>query len=247
MFLMPRMKSPGQPRFALLLTLLLALPALASEVGSVTHLSGTLRARTPEGSVRLLSVKSAVNNGELLITQENTYARVKFLDGAEVVLRPESQFAVNDVRYQAGAPASDNFSVNLVKGGLRMVTGLLGKRNPERVNVSTTTATIGIRGTHFGLLMCQADCGHIPTPSGLPPADGLHIDVADGAIRVANRAGEQLLTAGQFGYVQSAATPPSAVPPRQGIQVTMPANISQNNTAGRSLGQSHDAAECAVQ
>jgi hypothetical protein len=46
-------------------------------------------------------------------------------------------------------PDGDNASFNLVKGGLRSVTGLLGKRNKEKFAMKTPSATIGIRGTTF--------------------------------------------------------------------------------------------------
>ena len=69
--------------------------------------------------------------------------------------------------------------------------------------------------------------------------------MADGAIVVKNAAGEQVINAGQFGFVQNANTLPVIVPPSQGVQVTMPASISQNNSSGRGVGSSN-ANECAV-
>ena len=125
------------------------------------------------------------------------------------------------------------------------MTGLIGKRNRDMVKISTTTATIGIRGTHFGALMCANDCGGIATTTGRPPENGLHVDVADGAVVLSNPAGQQVLSAGQFGYVRSATTAPIQVPAQQGIQVTMPAVISKNDGGGRSLGKGRDN-ECAV-
>lgn len=221
--------------------------AFADAAGVVTHLSGTLLARQASGASRLLSVKSEVRAGETLATQAGTYARVKFSDGGEVVLRPNSQLAVDAYAYRPGQAEQDRFAVNLVKGGMRMVTGALGKRSPDKVQVETPTATIGIRGTHFGALMCQNDCAGIPTVSGQVPPDGLHVDVAAGAIAVANPAGSQVFAAGQFGYVPSGQTPPVLLPPGQGIQVTMPPNISRNEAGGRSVDQSGQASECAVQ
>lgn len=242
-----RVSSSVLERLALILLCSFSSTVLAEGAGVVTHLSGTLTARATEGASRLLSVKSEVKEGETLSTLDNTYARIKFSDGGEVVLRPNSQFAVSSYAYKNGEPQSDNFAVGLLKGGMRMVTGLLGKRNPEKVSVTTTTATIGIRGTHFGLLMCQGDCINIPTISGRPPQDGLHIDVADGSIQASNPAGTQLIGAGQFGFVQTSLTPPVVVPPNQGIQVTMPPSISQNTATGRTVGQTREASECAVQ
>ena len=218
----------------------------AGSVGQVTHLSGTLTAKRADGSVKLFSVKSDVQEGDTLSTEQETYARVKFADGGEVVLRPGSQLKVAAYSFDQAKPQSDNILLNMLKGGLRAVTGLVGKRNRDAVSVATTTATIGIRGTHFGALICQNDCGGVPTVSGKPPENGLHLDVADGAIVVRNAAGQQVITSGQFGFVQNANTPPVIVPPSQGIQVTMPTSISQNQSSGRGVGKAKEN-ECAVQ
>jgi hypothetical protein len=241
-------------KFASLLAgLLLAAAGILSEaagaanpVGQVTHLSGTLTAKRADGSTKLISVKSDVQEGDTLSTEQETYARVKFADGGEVVLRPGSQLKIAAYAFDQAKPQSDNIVLNMLKGGLRAVTGLVGKRNRDAVSFSTSTATIGIRGTHFGALICQNDCGGVPTVSGKPPENGLHLDVADGAIVVKNAAGQQVINAGQFGYVQSANTPPVVVPPQQGIQVTMPTAISQNKSSGAGIGKSKEN-ECAVQ
>lgn len=225
-----------------------ALPVLAqsapAQVGTVTHLSGVLVAKRADGGTRLLSVKSAVSEGETLSTEQGTYARVKFDDDAEVVLRPSSQLKIDSYQYQSARPERDNVLLSLLKGGMRSVTGLLGRRSRDKVKFGTATATIGIRGTHFGALLCQNDCAGIASASG-PLANGLHIDVLDGAITVTNPAGVQVLLAGQYGYVRDLNTIPSIVPPARGIQVTMPLSISRNAGSGRSIGKSADL-ECPV-
>ena len=241
-------------KFALMLAGLLfaaaatlsAVAHAAGSVGQVTHLSGVLTAKRADGSTKLLSVKSDVQEGDTLGTEQETYARVKFADGAEVVLRPGSQLKVAAYAFDQAKPESDNVVLNMLKGGLRAVTGLVGKRNRDAVTFATTTATIGIRGTSFGALFCQNDCAGIPTVSGKPPEDGLHLDVSDGIIVVKNAAGQQQIKLGEYGFVRSATTPPVLVPPSQGIQVTMPTSISQNNTSGRGIGKVKEN-ECAVQ
>ena len=218
----------------------------ANHAGQITHLSGVLTAKRADGSTKLFSVKSEVQEGDTLTTEQDTYARVKFTDGSEVVLRPVSQLKVASYSFDETKPASDNVLLNMLKGGLRSVTGLIGKRNRDAVRLSTVTATIGIRGTHFGALMCQNDCGGIATTTGRPPENGLHLDVTDGAIVVRNQAGEQVIASGQFGFVRGATTPPVIVPAQQGVPVTMPSSIAQNNAAGRGIGKGKEG-ECAVQ
>lgn len=229
------MSASAVKQFVLILGLGVAAGAFAASVGEVTHLSGTLGVKRLDGTSRLLSVKSEVQEGDLLTTEQETYARVKFVDGAEVVLRPSTQLKIENYSYNQAKPESDNVVLSMLRGGLRAVTGLLGKRSRERVMFNTATATIGIRGTHFGALFCQSDCANIPTTSGGPPENGLHVDVVDGAIVVSNRAGSQIIDAGKFGFVKDPNSPP--VLTRGGVQVTMPQSISQNGASGRGIGK----------
>lgn len=230
---------------AIVVNLLWVDAALAATAGQVTHLSGTLSVKRADGTTRLLSIKSDVLEGDTLSTEAETYARVKFVDGGEVVLRPGSQLKIESYAFQPNRPEADNIVLGMIKGGLRAVTGLLGKRNRDKVTVNTATATIGIRGTHFGMLFCQGDCGGFPTTSGQPPPNGLHLDVADGAIVVRNAAGQTVINTGQFGFVAGPNVAPVIVPPNQGIQVTMPPSISQNKSGSRGIGKSEQT-DCAL-
>jgi hypothetical protein len=228
---------------ALAAGLLWAPVAQAATAGQITHMSGTLSVKRADGTSKLLAVKSEVLEGDTLGTEAETYARIKFNDGGEVVMRPGTQLKIENYAYNAAKPESDNIVMSMFKGGLRAVTGLIGKRNREKVSFQTETATIGIRGTHFGALLCQNDCGGVPTTGGSPPPNGLHVDVASGAITMSNGAGSVLINAGQFGFVANRNAAPVIVPPQQGIQVTMPSSISQNKGGGRSVGKGDDA-EC---
>jgi hypothetical protein len=217
----------------------------AASAGQITHLSGVISAKRADGTSKLLSVKSEILEGDTLSTERETYARVKFVDGGEIVMRPDSQLKIENYSYSPAKPESDNIFISMFKGGLRAVTGLLGKRNREKVSFKTETATIGIRGTHFGALLCQNDCGGVPTTGGAPPPNGLHVDVSSGGITLSNAAGTVQIDAGQFGFVADASTPPVPVPPQEGIQVTMPSSIAENKGDGKGVGKS-GTAECKI-
>ncbi|MRW87600.1 iron dicitrate transport regulator FecR [Pseudoduganella sp. FT26W] len=121
----------------------------AQVAGTIVQLSGPLMAKRADGGVRVLSMKSEVESGDTLVTERNTYAMVKFIDNSEITLKPSTTFKVENFSYDADKPDGDTASFNLVKGGLRSVTGLLGKRNKEKFSMKTPSATIGIRGTTF--------------------------------------------------------------------------------------------------
>lgn len=219
--------------------------ALAQGAGTVTHLAGILSVVKPDGQKKLLGVQSAVAAGDVLTTEAETYARLKFADGSEVVMRPASQLRVDEFRYNENKPETSNMVVSMLRGGLRAITGLIGKARPDNVRFNTVTATIGIRGTHLGFFLCET-CTGMTNNAGQPLEDGLHVDVAEGAVVVSNRAGTMVVGAGQFGYVRDATTPPILVPQGAGYKIVFPSGITRNDTAGRSIGPNHDA-DCSAQ
>jgi hypothetical protein len=49
---------------------------------------------------------------------------------------------------------SDEATLNLVSGGLRVITGAMAKSNPENYKVRTPVALMGVRGTEFSVVLC---------------------------------------------------------------------------------------------
>ena len=195
-------------KLGLCLLMLLSLTAWAEVAGQISYLSGTLAAKDSNGASRLLAAQSEFNEGDVLNTAQDSYARLKFVDGTEIVMRPNSILNIKQVKFQEAEPAADSFVVGLIKGGMRAVTGLIGKRNKEKVSYGTAVATIGIRGTHFGLLFCQGDCQDVKSLIGKPLQDGLHVDVADGSIEISNKAGSLIVDKEHFAYVADENTAP---------------------------------------
>jgi hypothetical protein len=74
--------------------LLLASVALAAPAATVTHLSGPLVVRKANGTTKALAIRSTVEAGDTVETAKRTYARLKFTDGSEVTLKPNTQFKV---------------------------------------------------------------------------------------------------------------------------------------------------------
>ena len=210
--------------------LLLCLPGTAvaaTPVGTITHMSGTVSVRQTDGASRILAVKSQVMEGDVLTTEKDTYVRIKFIDNAEVVMRPGTVLKITSYVFKEADPKGDSATLDMLKGGLRAVSGAIGKRNKEAVSFVMPTATIGIRGTHFGALFCNGDCIGVPTADGETPADGLYVDVADGAVSVESLAGAVELNKFQFGFLSGRNTLMLIVPRNAGVQVRMPLSISQ--------------------
>lgn len=204
------------------LPLLLACP-LAWSAGLVEYQFGKVVAEAEGKPPRPLSIQSKVEEGDTIKTAEGSSVRIRFDDRTQITLKHNSALTINSVRYQQDKPANDAFSVNLLKGGLRAITGLVGQRNRELVKVGAEVATIGIRGTHFGLQLCaNGDCKQLKTLNNTPMNDGLYADVATGKISLNNSAGSLDLAEGEFAYVAGEGVLPQKLDSVTGHKVTLP-------------------------
>jgi len=139
--------------------LLLAGSAHAQMVATAVAVEGTVFVTRVDGKQSLLTRGSNLQRGEAINTARNSSVRLLFSDGGETVVRPESSLVVQAYRFDKDAPAQDSLLMQLIKGGLRAVTGAVGKRgNPDAYRLQVNTATIGIRGTDYSVRLCQNDC-----------------------------------------------------------------------------------------
>jgi hypothetical protein len=242
------MRSPRPTVIKALAALLLAgvcgLGFARQVAGTVINLSGPLLAQKAGGAMKVLGVKSEVEQGDTLVSEKNTYARIRFVDNSEITIKPNTTFKVDAFAYDAGKPDGDSASFTLVKGGLRSITGLLGKRNKEKFQLKTPTATIGIRGTTFSAEYVPTPAAPQAGPPALPP--GLHVAVFDGMINVSNSGGAQAFSAGQFGFVRSPTIAPVMVPSNPNLQFTPPPAFSVTNAADKSAPSPAAPVDCEV-
>ena len=134
------------------------------KAGEVAHLQGMATAQQPGAGLRFLGRGDAVLQGDVLTTTERGFAVVSLADGTKFTLRPSTTFALE--RYSE-SPGAESAVMRLFKGGMRVVSGLIGKRNPSGVELRVSTATIGIRGTSFDARICGEDCRQ----EGIAPGD----------------------------------------------------------------------------
>ena len=112
----------------------------------VTAASGSVQAQAGSTPARVLRQGDEVNQGDTIITGANSSAVLKFDDGQVAALTQNSRMAITAYQYNP-ATESGNVLLSLVTGGMRAITGLIGKRTPDRVSFRAATATIGIRGS----------------------------------------------------------------------------------------------------
>jgi hypothetical protein len=192
---------------------LVAASAFAAGAGVITHLSGTMSVQRLDGSVRILSQKSEVQPGDVLTTQRDSYAQINFTDGSAATMRPNTTMKLESYSFTPEKPQGDAMFMRLLKGGLRTVTGLIGKRGDQDVyKIGTSTATIGIRGSTGESHHCESNCGNLQP--------GTYHTTFSGSYIMQNQGGAQLIGEGQFGFAQDPKRPPVLLPGDPGLNLS---------------------------
>jgi len=149
-----------QRAFLLLVTLLLSQWTLAAtvpatEVGKALFVRGAASAQSKDGTARLLEKQAAIYEHDRITIGSKSFSVFEMKDGTRITLRPNTVFVVDEYVWKDG-DGKANYS--LLKGGLRALTGLIGKQNPDANTVTTRFATMGIRGTEYDARICEKDC-----------------------------------------------------------------------------------------
>lgn len=231
-------------QFVFVVLSLLGSAVMAAGAGTVTHLSGTLSVQRPDGTVRILSQKSEVQPGDTLTTQRDSYAQINFTDGSSLTLRPNTTLKVEAYNYVESSPRDDNSFLRLIKGGMRTVTGLVGKRgNQDAYKIGTSTATIGIRGSSGDTLECSEGCEGVTT-GGDKLDKGTYHTTYTGSYIMQNDGGSQIIGEGQFGFARDPRSPPVILPGDPGLNLAqLPFVLGIGGAGGIKGGASQ---ECVV-
>jgi hypothetical protein len=172
---------------AILISFASSAPLFAQQ-GYVHEVSGTVTGQINAQKPSRVDKGMAIPAKSTISTGANSYAVLKFEDGTVVLLKENTSFQVQNYSYQAKAPEQSDAAFNLLRGGLRMITGLITSRNRDALKVASPHATIGIRGTDFSVDLTNP----------------LFVWVEAGIVSLANTGGTVLVSAGQYASVLSA-------------------------------------------
>ena len=181
----------------LCVSFLVALPARADIAGQVLSMVGEALALRA-GHIVPLFPGAGIESGDQIHTGPDSNVQIRFTDWGFISLRARTDFVVEDYVYEARQGGREQAFFSLLNGGVRSLTGLIGRRDHAHYRLRAPTATIGIRGTHFSLLICKHDCTE---PDGSLGADGLYGGVLEGRIAVSPYGGgalEREFGAGEF-------------------------------------------------
>lgn len=116
--------------------------------GSVTFTTGDTNIIRADKSVVKAAKNDVVNSGDTIETKTGRL-QLSFIDGGKVSLQPNTIYKINKYEFSGKEDGSEYAFTELLKGGMRTISGLIGHKNRERYQLKTAVATIGIRGTEF--------------------------------------------------------------------------------------------------
>jgi len=143
--LMPRKRSAIRASASLAL-LFIASVAGAASIGTVTDLDGTLLVTRANGSIKVLALNSEIEQGDILLSRNQTYATLILADDSTVTLGPDTDLKLERYVYYKHVWDNDGAQFSLTRGSVRITAGILGTRSGDAFTLATPTATLDIRG-----------------------------------------------------------------------------------------------------
>jgi hypothetical protein len=166
---------------------------------------------------------SPVYEGDTLKSSVQSHAVIVFRDGGRITLQESSVFQIEKFKYEK-ATSQENAALKLVKGGVRVVTGLIGRLNHDNYKFRMSGATIGIRGTGFDA-WCNGPCAEGAANFGATsgnPLDGAGVFVWAGEVLLVAPGGSYTVAVNQAAIIARETGKP--------LQIhTVPPSITDNS------------------
>src|SRR5580765_6487967 len=120
---------------------------MSTESSGVAGLvTGLAQAQTGVAAPRELRLGDEVSQGDTVSTGANSAVVIRFADGQVAALTSNSRMTITAYQYNQAADTG-NVLLSLVNGGMRAITGLIGRNQPLQVAYRAATSTVGVRGT----------------------------------------------------------------------------------------------------
>ncbi len=204
-------------QFARLVALLAAATILALAPGAASAQSaanfivaiGAVQVIDAAGRARAAGRGGPLAPGDRIITGADGLAQIRFSDGAMLSVRANSDLKIEAHSFRGESDSLATTVLQLVRGGLRAITGAVARVNRSGYKVVTPTATIGVRGTDFEAFYIPP-----PTAGGLAPLDepGTYLRVTRGLAFLQTPQGILDVRPQQVGFMPLATVPPRLLP-----------------------------------
>ena len=123
-----------------------------AQIGQVVALKGDVKVER-ESKIQELLLKDEIFKNDQISTLNNSRTQLLLNDETIITIGENSIFKVDE--YLFNEEKDSSLKMNFLNGTFKVITGKIGKLNPNNFKLQTKTASIGIRGTEI-LLQLEA-------------------------------------------------------------------------------------------
>ncbi len=154
-------------------------------VGAVGEVTGHATVTHMDGSKETIAKGTAIFEGDIIETDETGAVNIRFADDSSFAVSNSAKLAIDEFVFDSQTNEGEN-RFSMLRGLFVYTSGLVGREDPDDVQINTPVGSIGIRGTII---------------TGMLPADGsdqpAQISVVEGAIVVSPVGGGPDITLSQ--------------------------------------------------
>ncbi|HIP13375.1 MAG TPA: hypothetical protein EYG73_11745 [Arcobacter sp.] len=136
----------------ILLIILFVTQILFSSVGIVSAFKGSAHVLR-DGEKLEIKTGFKLEEKDILLTQKQTKLQLIFKDKTIITIGQNSKFEIEAYFYDEKKKPKVKARFGFAKGIFRTVSGKIGKINPDKFKIKANSATIGIRGTKFDVIV----------------------------------------------------------------------------------------------
>jgi len=201
--------------------------------GSILFARGVALAQQGSLPARKIKQGDAVCQGDVIRTAaDDSMLQIKMADQGMLMLYSDTHLAISRFHLPAQIDGSERVALMLEQGGMRAITGEIGKLNKANYLIATPVAQIHIRGTDHEIF-------HVPQSSGRNadvPA-GTYNHVLRGGTTLSNQLGSLRLDPNQSGYAPLSLEEPTLLQHLPAQLRAMP-NLAQATSGGATSSSS---------
>ncbi len=152
-------------------------------VGIVGAISGTVKTAT-----RDLKTGDKIYLNESIYSGENSGAQILLLDQSTFTVGEDSEVVMDTFIYDP-ATSDGKIVASVKQGSLKVISGLISKKNPDSLTVEVPEGTLGSRGTEFQTIVSKGKTDTLL----IGPGKNNTLGMRPGAVLVGNSLGSTLL------------------------------------------------------
>ena len=185
-----------------------------------------------------LKIKESILFGDVIKTGPKTNMQILFDDQTVFTIGENTEIVINEFIYDPNQNNELNkISAEIFQGSLKVVTGLISKKNPENLSITLPTGVLATRGTEVQALVRPNEIDYVVL---LGPGPNNSAGERAGAIEVTNNQGSVFMDQ-QFSFTSiEVGQPPT---PPQPAPATLIQEINQSLSAGTAALQAENTQE----